>query len=992
MNTHRTEPSLNPRLADALSACHPQSLLRVQETGLLAGSNRQPDIVIQTPGRVRCLVENKYDAASGPAALEEQCEGRIGASWQDGRPVEAIIGVLSPDTLSTCREDQVKELVEAASFRYAAWLPNGLAGSYRFPVKGWLRGSVRDLAAFIDRIGADAVDTTEVGKTLRHALAAGADKIRSDPVAPGKFAELLDQRPGEQTFRMAMAVMFNAVVFQSAIAQHHAHIPSPTRMLSGGRLSQIAVLDVWRDILDINYWPIFGISTKLLTAINSQQTAVQILTLLYRQAAETGLMSGAQGLVGRLFGELIGDRKFLAAFYTEPASAALLAELAISRLEVDWANLEEAGNVHVGDLACGTGALLTASYRRVAEKHRLAGGDDRDLHQRLLEDSLVGCDILAAAVHLTAARLSGEQPAIDYTSTRTWVMPYGDAAQPDGTTQVKLGSLDLLGENEQWALWGDGSIEVAAAGESHQAVAAVPDGSLDVVIMNPPFSRNVGHEAERVGIPQPAFAGLRTAVATQETMPPLLRKRTGALAHQPAYSGQAGLASAFIDLAHTKLKPGGVLALILPVAVVTGSAWKAGRRLLTENYRDILVLTISASTDMTASTNRAFSADTAIAEAVLVATKLSADPDPAADRSSKPARFAMLDERPKTSAKALELASLLRNHRSEGRCPTLRLGEVMQGWTYEAQFGTEMSENPTGVASREVAQVASGLVNGELRLPRHHPVAVDIVPLSAVARRGPYHMDINGHTATNEPRGPFDIEKLASRTTYNEVGWPILWSHDHSQETRIQVLPDSQGVVRSGMDTRAQQVWDGWTTPTGTMICGASLLHVNRDFRLNSQALGACLTPNAAIGGRGWPSAAPRRELTDQPELWERALALWMNTTLGLMARWWVSTRQQQGRANLSITTIGNIPVLDLGVLPEATVNALAEACDQLETLPLLPANEAYRDPNRGRLDETVLCGVLGLPRSILGPLASVREAWCAEPSVHGGKSTRPGG
>ena len=145
MNTHRTEPSLNPRLADALAGCHPQSVLRVQETGLLAGSNRQPDMVVETPGRVRCLVENKYDVTSGRAALEQQCESHIGASWHDGRPVEAIIGVLSPDTLSTCREDQVKELVEAESFRYAAWLPNGLAGSHRFPANGWLRGSVRDL-------------------------------------------------------------------------------------------------------------------------------------------------------------------------------------------------------------------------------------------------------------------------------------------------------------------------------------------------------------------------------------------------------------------------------------------------------------------------------------------------------------------------------------------------------------------------------------------------------------------------------------------------------------------------------------------------------------------------------------------------------------------------------------------------------------------------------------------------------------------------------
>ena len=71
MTPHRTEPSLNPRLADAFSAGHPQSQLRVQETGLLADSHRQPDFVVDTPGRVRCLIENKYDNAAGRAALEE---------------------------------------------------------------------------------------------------------------------------------------------------------------------------------------------------------------------------------------------------------------------------------------------------------------------------------------------------------------------------------------------------------------------------------------------------------------------------------------------------------------------------------------------------------------------------------------------------------------------------------------------------------------------------------------------------------------------------------------------------------------------------------------------------------------------------------------------------------------------------------------------------------------------------------------------------------
>ena len=39
---------------------------------------------------------------------------------------------------------------------------------------------------------------------------------------------------------------------------------------------------------------------------------------------------------------------------------------------------------------------------------------------------------------------------------------------------------------------------------------------------------------------------------------------------QPVGHGNAGLASNFIDLAHAKVKPGGVLALVLPLAVVSG--------------------------------------------------------------------------------------------------------------------------------------------------------------------------------------------------------------------------------------------------------------------------------------------------------------------------------------------------------------------------------------------------------------------------------------
>ena len=154
-----------------------------------------------------------------------------------------------------------------------------------------------------------------------------------------------------------------------------------------------------------------------------------------------------------------------------------LAELAVGRrLDVDWADHGGVAGLRVGDMACGTGALLTAVYRRVAERYRVAGGDEADIHRGLVEDVLIGCDIMPAAVHLTAARLSGERPDIDYSGTKTWILPYGEVPTPTGPV-IKIGSLDLLRGNETGALWGDGTYAVTAHGDAASTTADIPNGS-----------------------------------------------------------------------------------------------------------------------------------------------------------------------------------------------------------------------------------------------------------------------------------------------------------------------------------------------------------------------------------------------------------------------------------------------------------------------------------------------------------------------------------
>ena len=223
------------------------------------------------------------------------------------------------------------------------------------------------------------------------------------------------------------------------------------------------------------------------------------------------------------------------------------------------------------------------------------------------------------------------------------------------------------------------------------------------------------------------------------------------------------------------------------------------------------------------------------------------------------------------------------------------------------------------------------------------------------AKRGLVDRDISGKTSDGEPRGPFDIIPIQGVPQY-----PVLWSHDAERERRFVVPPDSEGEVRAGCNDRAVTVWNASASP----------LHFNRDFQINSQSLTACLTPAKAIGGRAWPNFLPKREE------WILPLVLWSNTTLGLLAFWWAGTRQQQGRACLTITQLPRLTVLDPRALSENQLALCRTIFERFREGEFLPANEAYRDDVRQDLDRAVLTELLRLPDEALEALAILRDQW----------------
>lgn len=969
-----TEPTVNTYVAQALRAMHPRwaenGAIVSQATGMLTGlKGKQPDILVGVPGAAPLVIEAEIHPAR---SLEDDALGRVGAKtihWL--RPVETVVALRYPRRLRDVPETRLLgELSACDDLAWCVWSEG--ADNVRFPSEGWITGGLADLAGMVETLAVSTRRIDEAADRLQNAVQEGASMIAAlGGTTQMHVAECLHQESGEQTMRMAASMVVNAFLFQIAVASSHG-TPSieETAAASGDprHLLKPDVLNAWDGILEINYWPVFDIARRLLLPIE-QARAEELCNRLALAAANLAAAGAVevQDLAGQMFGRLIADRKFLATFYTLPESAALLAELAVARLDnqVDWSDEVAVTDLRIADLACGTGALLSAVYRRVAARVRRSGRDDAAIHAAMMQEALIGADIMPAAAHLTTTMLCAAHPAVGFGRCGVHVLPFGRT--PDG--RVAVGALDLLGDAGTLSLLGRPGTRLAGRFDDDEPAdeleaCNVGDGTLDICIMNPPFTRPTNHEtAQAAGVPVPSFAGFGTTDDDQRAMSAHLSELSPAAGSPRAGHGNAGLASNFVDLAHAKLRPGGVLALILPFAAVTGSSWEGLRRLLGSYYRDIAVTSIATH----GSTARAFSADTGMAEIALVAVKR---PATVAATGGSKVDWISLARRPASITEAVQVARAVDGCEASEHPASMDIGDSRAGCVLP---GAISDGGLAAVVEPDVAACGLALSQCLPRLPRAGDLPVPVARLGEAGSPGPVHRDISGtDRATGDHRGPFDIKPLLTGHTPT---YPVLWAHDagSGRESQIEVRPDTQGRIRAGMEERALEVW-----------ASSTRLHINLDFQLNSQALAACVTAEPCIGGRAWPSFA-----LESPA-WEEAVALWMNTTLGLIGFWFMASRQQQGRANLTITRLGDLVSVDPRMLTDEQLSAASDVFERFKLRPLLPANEAYRDAIRQELDEAMLCEVLGLPADVLMPLAVLRTQWCEEPSVHGGKSTRP--
>ena len=646
------ESTLNVVMAEVMENMRAAWKAHAEQTGALTGG--RPDIVLREAGALPVIIENEFEPARD---VDKEARSRLGKhDKKSGTEIRAVIAVKVPKRMRKMETDSMRDALRSErAFRYAVYQPE------RYPADGWLEGSLADIAFAAQLVSVPTENVAEYVRILGDSSERIGDMIcRLDKDIQAVIAKRLNQDPDMQTWGMAALILSNAMVFYDDLVGTYeigldgsakktkrrrgtetVELPTIQSMIVVGSVPPQSLMAAWRDVLRVNYYAIFHVAIDILSYMNDAAASDVIGELVKTTSAiKAGRMSRSADMYGMLLQRLIVDRKRLAAYYTLPESAALMATVALPPPEDRlWKDVVK---FRIGDFACGTGLLLTTAYRQMASNYEAATGKNAaDIHERMMSDCISGLDVLPSAAHMAVSALAGMFPKKIFKKTNIHVMPIGRWGK--GKKEYRLGSCDLI--DEKMVTLFESSRQITGSGEAGAVHHGITDESMDLIVMNPPFTRAGKHEKGSVVGPWAAFGA---SAQDQKTMGNLAKEKfRGVVSH-----GHAGLASYFVAVCNKKLRVGGTMALILPATIAMGESWKAVRTMLNRKYA-VTVLSISR-THMRKS-DCAFSSDTSICEVMLFARKLADGAPPAR------ARFVSLRERPTSVFDAVQVGGAIRD-------------------------------------------------------------------------------------------------------------------------------------------------------------------------------------------------------------------------------------------------------------------------------------------------------------------------------------------
>jgi hypothetical protein len=525
------------------------------------------------------------------------------------------------------------------------------------------------------------------------------------------------QDPDVSFGHVALSILLSAVFYEH-IRGVHPELKPVTDYIQ--RLGPIEGLRrALEDLLSIDYRVAVEVTIEIIGTLPNEmsQRVRDLVDLAIRIASNRSLLR--RDFAGRVYHSITGDialRKGFATFYTEVPAAYLLATLAVSSLlglderglpSLDQEKAREiasqVASLKVGDLACGSGTLLTASYsalmRAVATLKFYYNLDDIEVEsigKRLIEEGIYGIDALRYASQITAINLALMAPStIGRENVYTIYLGY-----IQDKNQAWLGSLELL--NNAGRVGGllayiEGGLRGVAervALEGTEGEFSIPQG-FDLIIMNPPFTRATGR-TERFEMEAAGERGLFGFIVDAEARRNVIRKyervresiksdlekvaanianvlpttiRDMVLSKPKEFKqylaiGQAGEGLPFLYLAYEYVKNGGVIAFVLPRGLLAGTSWFLARTLLASEFH---VKYVIVSSDPKRGYN--FSEGTSLSETLIVARRTDSHSD------DEETVFVNLLSKPVTALEAVMLAEGVMRSASARQRDIVEVGE-----------------------------------------------------------------------------------------------------------------------------------------------------------------------------------------------------------------------------------------------------------------------------------------------------------------------------
>lgn len=915
------------------------------------GDTKRTDVRVVVDGAVLLLEAEEGTTTRGAVLDAVDKAHEVDAGNLDA---DVVLAVTYPPgvTRATLAKEQIRWQV--------AWVDGNLIGSH-----GQERtGTVDDLAEDLRHVRAFATEPDTQAKVLDAALSHAVRRL--SPWVKQTLAQSVDlptsvtprgsTNPVDKTddaAKRALLVLCAAAMFHVRLDGHFAGDPAGTKPATDARTglpftdgwppvradvsagiqpppeitSQTphpvpnAVMDLadgWNAILAKDYRPVFEHARTVLGAVPMGTTGWgEAVTRLARAAIR---VTSSTGWVGHdLLGRIFHKLLETAKYdgsYYTAVSSAAL--LAMLAVPDDTPLPENVGDYRVVDPACGTGTLLMAVAEQMRRVHQAAGKVLDD--PRLIEDTLWGFDVNLTACHMTATTLGLLSPSTAFNRMNVALLPL-DADGPGGAGRV--GSLELLqrGTGQQEPI---PRLEDWRAGQqvdSEQTLDVEPH-TFDLTIMNPPFTRDsLRHDQFTPAEEQ--------AIKAREKQ--LMEGRSG-------HGSSAG--SMFMDLGcHlTKTTPGATFAFVHPLVLAASPSVQQVRELLAKEFW-VQWVVCSHDPQMTS-----FSENTSISEVLVVCRR---------HEQQKPKKrpdttFVRLRQHDRNIIHAINIASRLNSGN-----PAAELGAIGSVTTWPAKRMAKGQWAPLTLTSAHLADVAT-------RLGRKAWGNLKTVPF--------------GDVATVGPEGRRIRDAFARSHHPNTNADQALWENDTERVRCLATTPDTYVDVKPGKDKIA-----------ASYLAQAAHLLIAAKPRLNTARVLSVFCEPRAVGS-GWVPVHPNHlSLTNEQhdahvEQWSKALAVWLNSSLGLVATVGVAAPNVLSRPQLSLDAMRRIPVPARTVFTPARQAKLAAVFDQLRDQPMLTLADIGKDTVRRQMDDAVHT-VLGVPKRAL---AKLRTELAAEPSVTG--------